>query len=335
MVHEITPLEKSDMRYRRLFETARDGILILSCPEGRISDANPFLTEMLGYTLDELIGKRLWEIGAVTEQKAAPEAFPELITKGYIRCDDLPLRRKDGTIIHVEMVSTIYNVGSERVVQCNLRDIAERKLAEKQLQEYQNSFAISMHEMVNTLSTLVDQRDPYTAGHQARVSDLSVQIATQLGLPAHTIEGIRMGAMVHDIGKVAIPAEILTKPTKLNSFETEMLKNHVQAGYDILKHIHFPWPVAQIVLQHHERLDGSGYPNGLKGDSICEEARIIAIADCVEAMAGDRPYRTAPGMDAALEMLEADRGILFDFAAAQACLKLFREEHYAFNYQHS
>jgi PAS domain S-box-containing protein/putative nucleotidyltransferase with HDIG domain len=323
-------LEESEMRYRRLFEAAQDGILILDYPGGEINDVNPFLINMLGYSKNDLLGKKLWEIGAVIDKEASVASFKELLKNGYIRYDDISLRKRNGSIINVEFVSNSYKVANERVIQCNIRDVSDKKEAEKKSAEYHHSISLSMHEMVNTLSVLIDQRDPYTAGHQSRVADLSVSIATELNLPMHTIEGIRMSALIHDVGKVAIPAEILTKPTKLTDFELATLKNHVQAGYDILKNIHFPWPVAQIVLQHHERLDGSGYPNGLKGDSICLEARIIAVADCMEAMSGNRPYRMALGLDAALHMLEDDHGKLFDTKVVQACLELFRKKNYKF-----
>jgi len=318
----------SELRYRRLFETAQDGILILDFTTGQIEDANPFLTQLLGYSREELVGKRLWEIGAMLDKKSSIEAFAVLQDKGYIRYEDLPLMTKDGAIINVEFVSNAYGVNGDRVIQCNIRDITERKRIEKQLLEYQHLVSVGMSEIVNVLSAMIEERDPYTAGHQARVADLSVAIATELQLPSHNIEGIRLSALVHDIGKFSIPAQVLMKPTKLNSFEIAMLRNHVQAGYDVLKHIHFPWPVAHIVLQHHERLDGSGYPNGLKGDSISDEARILAVADTVDAMVGTRPYRAAFSIENALDTLVAGIGTLYDERMVQACIKIFRDDHY-------
>jgi len=149
-----------------------------------------------------------------------------------------------------------------------------------------------------------------------------------MGLPAATIEGIRFGALIHDLGKIQIPAEILSKPTRLTPLEFELIKTHPQAGYEIVKGIEFPWPVAQMVLQHHERLDGTGYPNGTKGDEISLEARILAVADVVEAMASHRPYRPGLGIDAALKEIEAKRGRWFDPQAVDACLRLFREKSF-------
>jgi PAS domain S-box-containing protein/putative nucleotidyltransferase with HDIG domain len=321
-------LNQSEMRYRRLFETAQDGILILDFHTGVITDANRFITDLLGYSKEELIGKELWEIGPMVDKAAAIAAFTVLKDKGYIRYEDLPLRNKDGRVLNVEFVSNAYGVNGDRVIQCNIRDISDRKIAEAELLKYQHSVNISMREMVETLSNVVVARDSYTGSHMKRVAHLATAIATKLELPLHTIEGINMASLVHDIGKIVIPAEILTKPTTLATYELVMLRNHVQAGFDMLKHIHFPWNIAQAILQHHERLDGSGYPNAIKGDVICLEARIIGVADTVEAMSSDRPYRKGKGIDAALEEIEIGSGKLFDESVVSACLKIFREDGY-------
>ena len=322
--------KRSELRYRRLFETAQDGILILDFHSGIIQDANPFITNLLGFTREELIGKELWEIGAMVDKTAAITAFTVLKDKGYIRYEDLPLKHKDGHIINVEFVSNAYGVNGDRVIQCNIRDISERKTLEKELLAYQHSVSISMTEMIETLANVIVARDPYTAGHQKRVADLSTAIAMKMNLPMHTVEGIRMAAMLHDIGKISIPAEILTKPTAMSNYEIAMLRNHAQAGYDILKHIHFPWNIPQAVLQHHERLDGSGYPNGIKGDVICEEARIIMVADTIEAMSSNRPYRMGKGIDAALEEVAVQSGKQFDPQVVDAALEVFKEDGYQF-----
>lgn len=332
----VTPMNKplshdaSELRYRRLFETAQDGILILNFATGQIEDANPFLITMLGYSREELIGKRLWEIGAVIDKKSSLEAFAVLQDKGYIRYEDLPLLSKSGGIVNVEFVSNAYSVNGDRVIQCNIRDITKRKQTDKQLLEYQHLVNLGMSEVVNVLSAMIEGRDPYTAGHQSRVASLSVAIATELNMVPHNIEGIRLSALVHDIGKFSIPTQVLMKPTKLNAFEVAMLRNHVQAGYDVLKHIHFPWPVAQIVLQHHERLDGSGYPNALKGDSISDDARILAVADTMDAMVGTRPYRAAFSIDEALDTLHFGVERLYDKRVVNACIKVFKADHYTF-----
>jgi HD-GYP domain-containing protein (c-di-GMP phosphodiesterase class II) len=176
------------------------------------------------------------------------------------------------------------------------------------------------------ITVTVETRDPYTAGHQRRVADLARAVATEMNLPLDIIEGLRMAASIHDLGKISVPAEILSKPTKLTDIEFMLIKTHSQSGYDILKDIDFPWPLAQIVYQHHERMDGSGYPRNLKGDEIIMEARIIAVADVMEAMASHRPYRPALGIDTALAEIEKNKGTFYDNAVADACLRLFREK---------
>lgn len=184
--------------------------------------------------------------------------------------------------------------------------------------------------IANSLSNVIEARDPYTASHQRRVTTLAVLIAREMGLPPNTIDGLRFSAQIHDIGKIGIPNEVLTKPTALNSMEVAILRGHAQAGYDILKPLNFPWPIAKIILQHHERIDGSGYPHGLKSDEICLEARILGVADTVEAMTSDRPYRLGFGLDKALEELEAQKGVCYDPDVVDACLKVFRERGFQF-----
>jgi putative nucleotidyltransferase with HDIG domain len=181
---------------------------------------------------------------------------------------------------------------------------------------------------VQAMAVTVETRDPYTAGHQRRVADLARSIATEMNLPADQIDGIRMAAIIHDLGKISVPAEILSKPTKLTALEFSLIKTHAQSGYDILKDIDFPWPIARIVLEHHERINGSGYPNGLIAEEALLESQILAVADVVESMASHRPYRPALGIDAALKEIENNRGTLYDNAVADACLRLFREKGY-------
>ncbi len=208
----------------------------------------------------------------------------------------------------------------------NLRaGVAQRAAAEK--------LRRSLEGTIDTLAATMEMRDPYTAGHQRRVAEIAAAIAAEMHLPAETIQGIHFGALIHDIGKIQVPSEILSKPSRLTKLEYELIKVHAQAGYDIIKGVDFPWPVANMVRQHHERLDGSGYPQGLKGDEIALEARVLAVADVVEAMSSHRPYRAGLGMDAALKEIETKRGVWFDPAAVDACLRLFREKNFAFEAQ--
>jgi len=182
---------------------------------------------------------------------------------------------------------------------------------------------------VETIASLVEYRDPYTAGHERRVAEIARAIGQELGLPEKRIEGLRVIGYLHDVGKIAVPVEILAKPTKLSELEFKLIQSHSEAGYAILKPMQFPWPVADTVLQHHERLDGSGYPKGLKGEEIILEARVIAVADTVEAMATHRPYRPALGLEVALAEIVKGRGTRYDAAVVDACLSLFREKGFA------
>lgn len=320
---------KNLLRYRRLFDSAQDGILIIDYMTNLIVDANLFFCNLIGFKSDEIVGRHLWDIDAVVDKKFAINSFAVLRDKGYVRYEDVLLARGN-RVVNVEVVNNIYGVDGERVIQCSFRDITQRVESEKTIFEYQAAVSLAMREMIDAFVLLIEGRDPYTAGHQARVSDLAVAIAHQLALPSHNVDGLQISALIHDIGKFSIPAEVLTKPVELNTFEVAMLRNHVLAGYNVLKHIHFPWPVATIILQHHERLDGSGYPNGLSGDRICFESRILAVADTMDAMLSSRPYRQSKGLDAALATLEAGRGKIFDEAVVGVCLKLFREELYSF-----
>ena len=202
----------------------------------------------------------------------------------------------------------------------------ERLWAEKQLQDTLESLRKAVGTTIQVMVSAVETRDPYTSGHQTRSAGLARAIATEMGLPQHKIEGIRMAGSIHDIGKLSIPAEILSKPTKLSDIEFSLIREHARQGYEILKNVESPWPLAEIVCQHHERMDGSGYPRSLKGNEILIEARILAVADVVEAMASHRPYRPGLGIDLALAEIEKNRGIFYDNAVADACLKLFREK---------
>ncbi len=188
----------------------------------------------------------------------------------------------------------------------------------------------SLLESVSAVAAMLELRDPYTSGHQHRVAQIASAIARELRLTEEMVEGINLAAEVHDIGKISVPTEILTKPGALTEIEFSMIKRHSELGYEVMKEIDFPWPIAQIILQHHERLDGSGYPQGLR-DDILLEARILAVADVIEAMASHRPYRAGLGIEAALQEIENQRGVLFDAAVVDAALALFRDNGYEFD----
>jgi putative nucleotidyltransferase with HDIG domain len=180
--------------------------------------------------------------------------------------------------------------------------------------------------IIKAMARVVETRDPYTSGHQERVSRLATSIAEEMGWTGEQTNVIRIAAIIHDLGKIYVPAEILTKPDKLSHLEFEIIKTHPAVGYEILKEIEFPWPIAEIIHQHHEKVNGSGYPRGLKSEDILVESKIICVADVVEAMASHRPYRPGHGIDAALDEISKNKGILFDPAVVDACIRIFREK---------
>ncbi|MCE5181243.1 MAG: response regulator [Betaproteobacteria bacterium] len=211
----------------------------------------------------------------------------------------------------------------------HLEDLVEERTAE--LRESEQKLKTSLLDSITALAAIVEMRDPYTAGHQRRTAQLAIAIAKELQLPAEQVEGIHLAGVVHDVGKIRVPAEILTKPGKLTGLEFSIIKEHAQSGYEILSNIDFPWPIAEIVLQHHERLDGSGYPRALNNGKTLLEAKILAVADVVESMMSHRPYRPALGIDSALDNIALNKGTLFDPAVVEACIRLFREQDFTFS----
>jgi PAS domain S-box-containing protein/putative nucleotidyltransferase with HDIG domain len=233
----------------------------------------------------------------------------------WVSTTKVPLRDKQGQVLGTFGIS---------------RDITSRKMAEERLNKTLQHLHAAMTSTIRVLGLTVEARDPYTAGHQQKTTFLAEAIAREMGLSSERVEGLHMAGLVHDIGKISIPAEILSKPTKLTPGEYALVKTHAQKGYEILKDVEFPWPLAEIVHQHHERMNGSGYPRGLKGDEIIMEARILCVADTMEAMVSHRPYRPALGPKLALAEVEKGKGILYDADVAETCLKLFREKRFSF-----
>jgi len=251
-------------------------------------------------------------------------------TNGFVKGFEVEWYKKDRNIFWV-VLNAVAVKDDQRNILYNeglVEDITIRKKAEEQLKNSLESLKRAVGTTIQVLVSALEARDPYTAGHQSRSANLACAIATEMGLDKDRTEGIRMASIIHDIGKLSIPVEILTKPTKLTDLEFSLIKEHAQSGYEMLKDVESPWPLADIVHQHHERINGTGYPRNLKKDNIIIEARIMAVADVVEAMASHRPYRPALGIEVALEEIEKNRGTLYDDAVADACLKLFREKGY-------
>jgi len=213
----------------------------------------------------------------------------------------------------------------KRVIQ-ERENAAERNRMGQELQESFRRLKKGLEDTISVLARAIETRDPYTSGHQKRVSELSCLIGKEIRLPPEQLDGLRLAGLIHDIGKISIPSEILNKPGRLSEVEYNLIKTHSEIAYEILKHVDFPWPIADMVLQHHERLDGTGYPKGLKSDNILLEAKILAVADVVDAMAAHRPYRPSLGVDQALEEITRSRDRLYDSRIVEACLRVIDRE---------
>ncbi len=319
-------LSNSEYKYRAVFENTGTVSMIVE-QDSTIVTVNSEFEKFSGWSKTEVEGKKKWTEFATAESvekfkhywrmrnctnKNIPENYEYQFYDRQGNCKDI--------FVTVDRIP-----GTDRNV-ASLLDITERKRAEHELKKTAERYRNGLENTVQAMAAIVETRDPYTAGHQRRVAQLACAIAREMNVSEDKISGIRMAGIIHDIGKIRVPAEILTYPDILSETEFRIIKLHPVVGYDILKAIDFPWPVAEIVQQHHERLNGSGYPFGLSGNSIIEEARILAVADVVEAMASHRPYRPSLGMDKALEEITGNRGILYDSAAVDACLTLFNQK---------
>lgn len=317
-------------KYRTIVETANEGIWLLDADK-RVTYANPKMAEMLGYAPEEMRGKPFFAFMDQEVQRHTREYLGQRHQGAKGRYETY-LLRKDGTPVDI-VVSTapFLDEGGHYEGQVGIHmDISERKRTEEALKLSLEKLQATLEGTINALAATTEKRDPYTAGHQGRVAYLSCAVAKEMDLPEEQIDGIEMAALIHDIGKIAVPAEILSSPRRLSETEMNLIRTHPQVGHDIMKTIEFPWPVAQIVLQHHERIDGSGYPSGLSGEDIVVEARILAVADVVEAISSHRPYRPSHGIDKALEEVSQKSGILYDPCVVDACMKLFAEKGFKF-----
>jgi PAS domain S-box-containing protein len=282
--------------------------------------------QMLGRPLNELLNKTVDEL------------FPSDLAKSMAADDLRILNNNIYEKIEEELNGRIYSTIKFPIIAKSKNkylagftiDITEQKKTEAKLQESVHRLRKALGTIIKAIASVVEARDPYTAGHQRRVADLARSIATEMNLQGHQIEGLRMASSIHDIGKIYVPAEILVKPTKLTTTEFALIKVHPQTGYDILKDIEFSCPVARIVLEHHERINGSGYPNGLRGENLLIESRILMVADVVESMASHRPYRPGLGIDCALGEIIKGKGTLFEPAIVDACVWLFHDKGYEF-----
>jgi PAS domain S-box-containing protein/putative nucleotidyltransferase with HDIG domain len=311
-------LADSEARYRSLVEVSPAPMLLIDASL-RIVFANEAALRLLraddrpsleGLPLLRIVHpESLGHVEARTASLLGGERLP---------AEEVRLRRLDGTDVVVQLLSVPVTIGGSPAIQSVLLDITH-------LAEMADALQQACIDTVEAMARLAETRDPYTSGHQDRVAQLAVKMAEHMGLDPSASRAVHVAGIIHDIGKINVPVEILSKPGKLTDTEFELIKTHVERGYEILRPIDFPWPIADIVRQHHERLDGSGYPLGVSGDQILVEGRILAVADVVEAVASNRPYRPALGLEAALQIIEEGRGTLFDPDCVDACIAVARE----------
>lgn len=321
-------LEEAEGKYRALVEQ-QSLVGIFMVDGDKVLYQNPRADEIFGYEPGELVGRSLQTLTADEDWPAAEREIGRIMS-GEISVITLDFRgrRKDGREVVIHAQGTLARSGGQPILIGVLQDVTEQRSSEQKVRGYIARLETAFMDTVGVATALSELRDPYTAGHERRVAEIAVAIGAELGFDARRQQGLRVAGLLHDIGKMTIPSEILSKPGRLNAVEFALVKGHPQASYDVLKNVEFPWPVAQVALQHHERSDGSGYPQGLKGEAILFEARVMAVADVIEAMASHRPYRPGLGIHKALAEIERGRGSAYDPVVVEACLKLFREKGY-------
>lgn len=333
-------LRKSEDILKSYIQKAPIGVFVVN-DVGRYIDVNDMACEMMGLTKKEVLHLGISDYLAPDQAEKGLADFRELFVKGTIS-EEYKVRGKNSQEYWISLLCTKIN---DNCYLAFCSDISERKLAEethsqlsRNLQSLSEELAtkneallLRLQQTINTISTIGAMKDVYTAGHQRKVASLSCAIAQEMKLPEDVIYNISTGALIHDIGKINIPSDILNKPGKISNIEYQMLQSHVEYSYEIVKGIDFPSQVIEMIHQHHERLDGTGYPQKLVGEQIIIESRILAVADVVESMMSHRPYRAALGLDAAIDAITMDRGVKFDSTVVDVCIKLFRECGFAFS----
>jgi PAS domain S-box-containing protein len=316
-----------------ILKSIGDGVIATN-QDGLITFMNPLAESLTGWDLEQALDRPLRDVFRVMNQK--PGKLQNISVKKIVKGEGQTLwdesvlvsKKEKNTPVDFRLEPIKDDGGKISGVVLAFTDITPRKKAEEELKKSFEQQKVAMEGTVRAIAYTIETRDPYTAGHQRRVTKLACSIGEEMDLSRNKIEGLRMSGELHDIGKIHVPAEILSKPGQLSEAEYNIIKTHPQVGHDILKTIEFPWPVATIVLQHHERMDGSGYPSGLKSENILLEARILAVADVIEAMATHRPYRPALSVEEALKEISKHKGKLYDPKVAEACLKVFREKKF-------
>ncbi len=321
-------LRESEEKYRLIFEYSPLGHFYFD-EKGIIVTCNDNFVKLIGSSKEAIVGINM----LLLPDKKLVESIQKALNGDTAFYEDVYHSTTAGKATPVRAFFAPIKIGDKGILGgvAIIEDVTNHKRAEEDLKKSLEQLRRAMQATIQALSQIVETKDPYTSGHQKRTTNLARAIATEMHLSSDQIEGIRVAGAIHDIGKLSVPAEILSKPSKLAAAEYSLIKEHARQGYEILKDVESPWPLAEIVHQHHERMDGSGYPRGLKGEEILIEARILAVADVVEAMASYRPYRPALGIDKALEEIEKNKGVLYDILAADACLRLFKEKGFKIN----
>lgn len=321
----VEALHESEEKYRALVENASEVIFLVSA-EGRILYISPAIEPLAQFKVEEIVGQEF-------RRFVVPEDLPGLVASfertlsGRRGPYEFRIVTRSGGVRFVRTSSSpLVRDGRPEGLIGVMSDLTESRRTQEMLERTVEKLRLAIEGVVRAMAKTVEIRDPFTSGHQQQVADLAYAVGRELGLPAERLEGIRMAGLIHDIGKVAVPAEILSRPGRLSEPEMTLVRNHAAAGYNILRTIDFPWPIAETVIQHHERMNGSGYPSGLHGPEIMLEARILAVADVVVAAASHRPYRQAGGIDTVLGEIESSSGTLFDEEVVRAVLDLFHEK---------
>lgn len=327
--HAEDGLRESEERYRMVIKQSVEAIYMFDPETRHVMEANNTFLNLLGYSAKEVQELLIYDFIA-NDRRSIDAYIQHILNYGAITVGDRLWRRKDGNLIDVHVTASKIMQKGKEIIFVIARDITEYKKAEEERKKGNQRLLNVFQETIEAIALTIEKRYSYLSGHQQRVSRLSVAIANELGLSKKEIEGIRIAGIIHDIGKISVPAGILSKPGPISEIEFSLIKTHPKIGYDILKNIEFPWPIAEIIYQHHEKIDGSGYPSGLSGKDMLTEAKIISVADIVEAIASHRPYRPALGIDAALEEISGNKGVLYDKEVVNACLELFKEKGFKF-----
>ena len=321
-------LKESEERFKDVSLSIADWIWEID-PQGIIKYASPKVANILGFSSEELIGKNFFSLLPDVHDNKIQDYFNDISKKHHSFHDFKNWKKhKDGTTkCFLSTGVPFYDIEEKFIGYRGVdRDITDKINSEIEIKENLTKMHKLLEDTVMALSFTIENRDPYTSGHQKRMTEIAILIAEEMSLSKDIKDCIRTAGLLHDIGKIYVPAEILNKPGKISALERALIQGHAQAGYDILKNIEFPWPVSEAVLQHHERMDGSGYPNNLKGDDIRLEAKILAVADVVETIASHRPYRAALGPEIAIQEIRNNRGTKFDEKVVDACLNIIKDK---------